>query len=98
MIRRVSLPPSMNGRKHRLANEISVALRVVFIFGCDGMRTEKGHGEVKRTFIFECNQRFEQSQFSRGLQTITGLGLSGGCAMRKHAQQTRTSLRDEDFN
>ena len=61
-IRCVSLPPFLNGRKHRVADEISVALRIIFIFGCDGVRTEERDGKVERTFIFECNQRFQQAQ------------------------------------
>src|SRR5271157_3801273 len=95
MIRRVSLPPLLNSRKHRVANEISVALRIIFVFGRDGVRTEERDGKVERTFIFKRNQGFEQAQLSCRLQTITGLGFGGGGAVCEHAKQTRTSLRDE---
>ena len=40
--RGVSPPPLFEHREHRLADEVGVGLRVVFIFGRDGMRTEEG--------------------------------------------------------
>src|SRR5687768_15167226 len=39
--RRVSIPPLAEHRQHRFANEIGIALRVVFKFRSDGMRAKK---------------------------------------------------------
>ena len=73
-------------------------MRVIFVFGRDGVRAEEGDGEIKRTFIIEREQGFEQAQFGGGLQAITRFGFGGGGAVREHAQQARTGLRDERFH
>ena len=63
MIRRVSLPPRMNRREHRIANMVGVALRVILIFGCNGMCAEEGDGNINAGFVFESQQGFQQTQF-----------------------------------
>ncbi len=59
------------------------------------MRAEEGDGKIERAFVFERQQGFEQAQFGGGLQAVTRLGFGGGGAVREHAQQARTGLRDE---
>ncbi len=95
MVRSVSPPPIPEHGEHGGDDLVHIALRVVFIFGGNGVRAEEGDGEVERAFVVEREQGFEQAQFGGGLQAVTRLGLGGGCAMCEHAQQARTRLRDE---
>jgi hypothetical protein len=96
--RGVGIPPLTEHRQHCLAHEVSVALRVILVFGRDGVRAEEGEGKVKRRFVVERKQGFEQAQFGGGLQTITRFGFNCGGAVSEHAQETRTGLRDERFD
>ena len=93
--RRVGFPPLLEQGEHCVADNVGVALRVVLVFGRDGVRAEEGDGQVERAFVFEREQGFEQAQFGGGLQAVTRLGFGGGGAVREHAEQARTGLRDE---
>ena len=88
-------PPFFEHRQHRVADEIGVALRIVFVFGRDGVRAEEGDGEIERGLVVEGEQGFEETQLGGGLQTVTGFGFGGGGAVDEHAQETRATLRDE---
>ena len=92
------LPPFFEHREHRLAHEVSVALRVIFIFGRDGVRAEEGGRDVDWGFIVNGEQGFEKTKFGGGLQTVARFGFDGGSAVAKHAEQTWTGLRDEQLN
>lgn len=94
----MSPPPFFEHRQHRLADEIGVALRVVFVFGRDGVRAEERDGKIERTLIVEREQGFEQAQFGRGLQSVARFRFDGGCAVREHTQKTRARLRDQRFD
>src|SRR5687767_5153831 len=75
--RGMSFPPLFEHWDHCLTNKIGVALRVIFVFGRDGMRTEEGNGKVEWSFIIKGKQSFEQTQLGRGLQTIARFGFDG---------------------
>ena len=96
--RRVRLPPFLEHGQHRLANEIRVALRIIFVLGRDGVRTEEGNGKVERTLVVEGEQGFEQAQFGGGLQAVARFGFDSGRAVPEHPQQARAGLRHERFN
>src|SRR5260221_324075 len=71
----MSPPPIFEHRQHRITDKIGVALRVIFIFGRDGVRAEKRDGEIEWELVVEGEQGFEETQLGGGLQTITGFGL-----------------------
>ncbi len=84
----MSPPPFFEHWKHRIANEIGVALRIVFVFGRDGVRAEEGDGKIERGLVVEGEQSFEEAQLGGGLQTVTSFGFGGSSAVDKHAQET----------
>ena len=84
----MSLPPFFEHGQHRVADEIGVALRVVFIFGRDGVRAEEGDGEIERGLVVEGEQGFEETKLGGGLQSVTRFGLGSRGAMDEHAQET----------
>src|ERR1041384_6319927 len=65
--RRMSPPPFLEDRQHGFANEIRVALRIVFVFRRDRMGAEKRDHDIEQAFIVEGKQGFKQAQFRRGL-------------------------------
>ena len=92
--RRMSLPPLFEHWHHCLANEVGVALGIIFEFGRDGVRAKKGEGQVERGFIVEHEQGFEQTKFGGGLQTIARFGFDGrGSHARTCAADAGVSVR-----
>ena len=92
------LPPFFEHGQHRVANEVGVALGVVFVLGSDGVRAEEGDGKIERGFVVEGQQGFEQAQFGGSLQAIAGFGFGSGGTVDEHAQQARATLGDEGFH
>ena len=64
MIWSMSLPPAMDRGEHRIANMVGIALRIILIFGCDGMCAQESDGNIDAGFVFESQQGFQQTQFS----------------------------------
>ena len=91
----VGLPPLLQYGQHGTGHQVGIALRVILVFGGDGMRAQEGDGEFNGTFVVQCQQCFEQTQLGGGLQTIACLGFGGGGASGEHAQQARPGLGHE---
>ena len=93
----MGIPPVVNGRQHLGAQVGGVTIRVVFVFGRDGMRTEEGGGNIERTFGIQEQQSLQHAQLSLGLQAITGLGFGGGGAVGEHLPQAWAGLHPAVF-
>ena len=91
----IRLPPQLQEGQHEAADLVGVALRITLELGGDGVRAEKGEGDIHRGLVVERQQGFEQTQFRCGLQAVAGLGFDGGRAVGEHAQKARAGLGDE---
>ena len=92
--RRVGLPPLLHRWQHRLTHQVGVALRVIFEFRRDRVRSQECDRQVHRRLIVERKQRLQQAQLSGCLQTVAGLRLRRCGAVCEHPQQARACLGD----